>query len=453
MNKKLQDKILAEIRTKAIEKDFERKNEQEINEMREANIEALTELTSLSRKEIEAIADGVKKDHLLKQKQKKNRIIIFSISVIFIMFIAYLIVKPKPELKTRIVTDDFSNNSFEWSTYNNFNYNRYFKNNQYIFENNKSEWCYWDNIAVDLPKNYDVELSSSWQNGKFDGYGLGLLNTNTDYFAFVLRGDGSVSFGEVVDKKWIIDDPWKSDVANKGKKQTNIQRIEVRDRNFNYFINNKLVRSGILDLEIKKLALRCCGQQTVAFIDLKVTNTDTKKVLLDENFSKPSEQWKPEKDFLAESSVKDGKYVFNCNNDNNCYWSTSEMLKITDNCEIELSSTWLSGELGDYGLMILSDDNNYYSCELQNNGEARLVECKSDTYVYVQNYIKTGLESDGKQTIKQKIIIKNGDMTYFVNDQRIKTVPANLDFPCKIAMRNCGKQSVAFDNLSIKYFE
>jgi len=453
MNKKLQEKILAEIRNKVIEKDFERKNEQEINEMREANIEALTELTSLSRKEVETIADGVKKEFLIKQKQQQKRIITIGIAVISILFIGYLIFKPKPELKTRLVTDDFTSNSFEWSTYNSFNYNRYYKNNQYIIENNKSEWCYWDNIEIDFPKNYNVEISSSWQNGKFEGYGLSLLNSNSDYFAFVLKGDGAVSFGKVLDKKWSIDDPWKYDIANKGKKQTNIQRVEVRDKDFRYFVNDKLIRTGIIDLEIKNLAIRCCGEQTVAFDDLKVTNTDTKKVIFSEDFSKPSDQWNPEKDFLADSYLKNGKYIFNCNNEDNCYWSTSELHQVSDNCEIELSSTWLSGELGNYGLMVLNDDDNYYSFEFQNNGEARLVECKSDEYVFVQNYVKTGFESDGSQIVIQRLVIKDGKMSYFVNDTRIKTVPANLDFPSRIAMRICGKQSIAFENLSIKYFE
>ena len=36
MNKKLQEKILAEIRNRAIEKDFQKKDEYELRQMREA---------------------------------------------------------------------------------------------------------------------------------------------------------------------------------------------------------------------------------------------------------------------------------------------------------------------------------------------------------------------------------------------------------------------------------
>jgi hypothetical protein len=73
MKRKLEEKILAEIRRIVIEKDLKRQTEQEKDEMREANIEALTDLTSLSREEVEKISGDVRKVfiHQLKKSGKE----------------------------------------------------------------------------------------------------------------------------------------------------------------------------------------------------------------------------------------------------------------------------------------------------------------------------------------------------------------------------------------------
>jgi len=453
MKKKLEEKILEEIRNKVIENDLNRKNDQEIKAMREANIEALTELTSLSRKEVEKIAEDVKKGYLIEQQRKQKRIILFVLFIVVFGGILFFVLKPKPALQIRMVEDDFSENKFEWALINSFNYKRYFENDQYIIETSKKDWCYWDNVAIDFPKNYDIEVSSIWLNGKFDSYGIALLKSNTDYYAFTIRADGAATFGKVVEKNWEINDTWKDKIAKTGKKQSNIQRVEVRNGAFSYFVNNNLVRTGTVDMPFGFLALRCCGEQQVGYEYVKITNQDTKKVIFEDDFKVNSGKWSAEKDFLFESKFETGRLAISSNYGSECNWCTSATHQITDNCEIELSSVWLSGELADYGLMILSDDENYYSLELQNNGNARFVERNNAVYSYVQNYIKTPYESDGLKTIIQKIEIKDNEIRYSVNNQLIKKQATNLLFPCKIALRVCGKQSVAFDKLSIKYYE
>jgi len=174
MKKRLEEKILAEIRHKVIERDLQRNSEQEVKEMREANIEALTELTSLSRDEVENIADEVKSSYLIKAKHRQKRIIQYSVFGVVSLIILFLIFKPKPELKLRVVEDSFNDNSNEWDVINSFVYDRYFKDNQYIIENNNDGWCYWDGINIEFPKNCDIELASKWMVGKYSSYGVGL---------------------------------------------------------------------------------------------------------------------------------------------------------------------------------------------------------------------------------------------------------------------------------------
>lgn len=453
MKKKLQEKILREIRNKVIERDLKRNKEEEIKEMREANIEALTELTSLSRQEVEQIADEVKNDYLLKRQKNRKQIIIAFIGIIIVGWLGWVLFGPEPELKSRTVVDEFSDNSFGWSFYSKFNYKRYFSDNQYVVETNKNDWCYWDKINLQLPENYDYQVESKWLNGKYDSYGIGLHNSNTDYYAFVLRGDGAVSFGKVVNKKWVIDDTWKKDKAKAGNQQSNIQKVEVRGNTFNYFVNDQLMRTGTIDFNINNIALRSCGEQKTAFEHVKVTNADNNEIIFEDDFSKPSELWSPEKDVLCESEIKNGSYLFYGNNQDNCYWSSSNVHKVSSNCEITLTSTWQTGELATYGLMITEDDDNYYSCELRNDGTARLVESQDDEYVYVQDYVQTSIKNNSHTAVNQKIIIKDGQLNYYVNETLIKEKNLNISLPAGLALRLCGKQSIAFDKLSITYYE
>lgn len=452
MKKRLQEKILEEIRNKVIERDLERNKEEEIKDMREANIEALTELTSLSRKEVEKIADEVKQDFLLKRQKNRKQMIYAGIGIIIIAWLGWTFFGPEPTLKARTVVDDFSDNSFEWSMYNTYNYKRYFMDGQYILDNNKDEWCYWDHINIELPENYDFESRSQWLSGKYDSYGIDLHYSNSDYYAFVLRGDGAVSFGKVVDKKWIIDDSWKTDKANAGGGQSNIQKVEVRGNQFNYYVNNELMRTGTIDMKINNIALRACGEQKVAYDYVKVTNADNNNVIFEDDFSNPSDLWEPKNDVLSESKIENGAYIFTCDNEDNCYWASSTAHKVTSNCEITLTSTWKSGESATYGLMVVEDDDNYFSCELKNDGNARLVESKNDEYVYVQNYVMTNAASTGKESVNQKVTIKNGQISYFVNDKLIKQKPVDL-YLSGVALRLCGNQSVAFNKLSMTYYE
>ncbi len=452
MKKRLEERILEEIRRIVIEKDLKRQTEEEKDEMREANIEALQDLTSLSRQEIEKISADVRKTFVSQHKKKQQRNTRIAIGVGVLAIIAFFIFKPEREPVITTFTDDFSQNANNWSLFQDFNYKRYITNNQYVFEINKDDWCYWDDAKVDFPENYDVEVSSTWMKGKFSSYGVGLNENNSNYYAFSIRGDGASTFGKVIDKKWVIEDSWESNSANSGKNQTNIQKIEVRGNSFKYYVNDKLIREGGINLNIKTLTLRGCGEQVVAFNSIKITNAKTSDVVFEENFGNEPGIWEPKKDYQLDSYFNEGEFIMDSNDEDNCYWANST-IRITENCEIKLSSKWLTGDLSTYGVMIAKNDENYYSFELMNDGKARLVERLDGEYSYVQNYVYTNFESDGYKTNDQKVVIKDGEISYFVNDVPIDEYFSKLEFPVTLYLRICGKQKIAYDYLEIKYFE
>ncbi len=453
MKRKLEEKILEEIRKIVIEKDLKRQSENEKEEMREANIEALTELTSLSREEVEDISADVRKVFLTQHKKKQKRNTRIAIGVGIAAIIAFFIFKPEKELVARPFTDDFSENKNNWSIYNDFTQKRYFKNNQYIYEIKKDDWCYWDNAEIEFPENFDVEVNSNWIKGKYDGYGVALAKDNTNYLAFRIKADGKASFAKIIEKEWVISGTWLADKANKGKNQTNIQKIKVRDKKFKYFVNDNLVRTGVIDMQLNNVALRACGNQVVAFNSVKVTDADKNEVIFEDDFSNPDERWETDKDYEMDSYFQDGQFILDSNDENgNCHWANSSV-QVTENCELILSSVWHEGELDTYGFMVMNDDDNYYSFELKNDGNARLVERKYGAYDYVQTYLTTSFESDGYKTIDQKLVVENGKFSYFVNDVLIEEYEPEISFPANLGLRICGKQKVAFEHLDIKYYE
>jgi len=51
----------------------------------------------------------------------------------------------------------------------------------------------------------------------------------------------------------------------------NIHRVRVEKKRFKYYVNDKLAASRLMpDMVIKKIGLRVCGRQTVAFDNLMV---------------------------------------------------------------------------------------------------------------------------------------------------------------------------------------
>ncbi len=453
MNRKTEKKILDEIRKSVLNKDNELKKRQEEKEIQQANIEALAEMTSLSESEVKQIAqlvrDEVSKDYY--QKRKRN-IYIFSTIAAIVLITVFFLYEPEPEVN--IVEETFDTNAAGWDEFDEFKFKRYMKDNSYIFETNVDGWCYWDDIPVDLPINYAVEVRSKWQKGKFNSYGFSLLTSDDAYFSFQIRADGAAHFGKTVEGKWDIDDSWLTGKAyESGEQKSNVQRVEVRGINFKYLVNGNFVREGVLDLIINNIGLRSCGEQIIAFESIRVVDLDTDEVVFLEDFSTPNKSWNPCGKVTKHSRFENGSFIFKSNTADNCYWSTSQKYALSQNCEVSVATTWLKGESSSYGFMIMQDEENYILCSMINDGNARLVACEYDEYINIQNHVSTSFDSAGKNQFTQKIIIKDGMVQYFINDQFVQEIALGRVNPHYLGVRVCGKQTVAYDHLSVTIFE
>ena len=213
------------------------------------------------------------------------------------------------------------------------------------------------------------------------------------------------------------------------------------------------MREGVLDLIINNIGVRSCGEQIVAFESIRVINLDTNEEVFFEDFLTLEKPWNPREKMTKHSHFENGSFIFKSNTDDNCYWSTSQKYALSYNCEVSVATTWLEGESSSYGFMIMQDEENYILSSMINDGNARLVASEYDEYINIPNYVNTSFESDGENQLTQKIAVKDGMVQYFINDQFIQAISLGAVEPRYLGVRVCGKQTVAYDHLSVTVFE
>lgn len=449
MNKRLEQKILDEIKNRVLQRDHELSRQKEDSEIRDATKEALAEMTALDRTEVDEIAKQVAEEMLKKQRKRKRWIIFIAIIVVIVAAIL-LLNKPAPK---KIFTETFDNNQKGWAVFDAFEYRRYFENGSYIIETNENDWCYWDYIGIDLPDKYSVELTTTWQKGKFGDYGFSLLFDNSNYYAFRISADGTASYGKIVDKEWEITDTWKKGLTNPGDgKISNTQTLKVDNADFEYYVNNTLFREGTFDaFSPEYIGLRVCDKQKVAFNSLKIADeTKGGALILNETFKNEENGWTPKEKFTKKSRFENGKYILTGNTEDYCYWSDLAVEDMGEDFDIRLKTIWLSGELSDYGFMIMYSADDYFGFELRNDGKARYLRSYNGEYTDIGDYKNCGIESDGQIAVQQFVKVRDHRFEYYVNEKLIATGELNPYRMTAIAVRVCGRQTIAFDHLTIE---
>ncbi len=454
MRRKLEEKILEEIRRRVLEKDSELKKKEEDKLVRDSNIEALIELTSLSKKEVENIAKSVRTEKEDIDKKQKKQYIYIGISVSVLILILTIMFWPEPKINEIVIEDNFSNNEYSWSVFNDFKYKRTIKDGYYFIETNVDGYCYWDDVEIDFPKNYDVLVTSIWKRGKFESYGFELNKDDGNYSTFLLKADGTAAYGKIMGRKWAYENNWKGQKSNTAEtKKSNLQLVEVRGDNFKYYVNNNLVDKGKFGFKFNKICLRSCGEQLIAFDNLKLINSDNNEIVFEDDFEKPTDKWSPKEKTTKQSFFKDGEYILKVGDADGCHFTVSQKHQISNNCEIELTSTWIGGENADYGIIIMEENQKYISCEMKSDGNVRIVKFINGEYTSINDYTQTKYIGNGNLKHTQKIVIKDNKINYYIDNEFMQSIALSNIIPIKIGLRVCEQQTIAFDKIKIKIFE
>lgn len=448
MGKTKEEKILEEIRRRVLARDESLQQRQEEEQIRDATRESLANLTTLSREEVDAIADAVRKEY-----RKKSRMILFSVLGIFLVLCfsgAIIAYQWFAEKQVNTLVETFDNNRMQWFEGKQFTYNRYIEDGKYIIEANKDEWCFWDDIPVNLPRTYTLEVTTTWMDGRYGGYGLMLMQDDDNCLDFRVRADGAATMISWVDDEMTTLKSWTDNVAaSGGKGLKNVLKYEVTPTEYLCSVNGNLFyKAPLPEFDLQSVGIRCCGFQQVAFDDLKVTNTVSGIVVLNETFDSLLAGWGPKNDIEKVAYFDHGEYIFETDLEELCHQSTIPF-KLGNNAEVEVMSTWLRGEKNGYGIVFYKDEKNYYMFELRNDGMGRYYLRKDGDFVKISNHKLMGDESHGNNQNRQTIRINKNMFHYLVNGKVVESYRfEDLGFEY-VGIRACGSQTIAFDNFKI----
>jgi len=475
MKKKIEKQIQEEIRRRVLAQDEMIRQRRELEMDREANREALAAMTSLSRQNVDQIARQVRDAFSQKNRRKKRLILI--IIIVPLIFLGYMILNlsdssqntPQPELNQVSQPDlsrkidfeeSFSDNRNQWPIGETYEFKREFQKSRYLYTHGRLNFCSWDQIPVKLPQNYEIELTSVWLKGKYDEYGFMLIDaakTNT-FYNFQINADGSARVSTMVDNQWGDTTDWIEDKVYQGDGETaNTQRLKVKNGEYEYLVNGTSVNRGKLNKagQIGYIAVRNCGEQTVAFDHLKISSVDhanIKTLLMEESFDTPDAGWTPKNKMITHCYFKNDQFNYSTNRKDTCYLITID-LPLADNFEVRLKSIWKKGEQADYGLVLAQNVTNFLAYQLNNTGYAQYAWYSDGKYNIESEFVKSGQPGNGKISNIHRVRVEKGRFRYFINDKPAASgaMPA-LEIK-KIGLRVCGRQTVAFDDLTVKYIQ
>ncbi|AFM05921.1 hypothetical protein Fleli_3604 [Bernardetia litoralis DSM 6794] len=461
----LEQRILERLKQQVFDKDEELKNHQNDQSVREATKEALADMTSLEKEDVDQLYQRIKREEhekvareRLSKKTKKNILyfILFAFGLIGTS-IAYYFLAPEPVLFS--YTEDFEAESSIFIDEESYKYKKTIENGELIYESNIDEWCYWNSSpTIKFPKNYTIIAKSNWKTGSYAMYGLNLINNNENYMIFSLNKEGKSNISVRHYDKY-TDNDWDYKIFT-DKSNTHTQRIEVKNGLYEYYVDDKFVRKGNLaPFDFNYVGFRLCDHQTIGFEEISMKNNDTGEYLIQESFENPTSQtltdWDVESKFSYTFEQKEGKFIMNHNDEGYCHRTEAFLPTIRQDEKWELSTdvTWKEGEQADFGILFISDDGEIGEFMISSAGKAvfKLVD-QNFKINHESNYIPTGFVSKGKETYQLTIkSVEDNKLEFYVNDRKVLTEKKSFSKIEKIGLITCGEQIVEFDN--VKYEE
>jgi hypothetical protein len=461
----LEKRILEQLKKEVFDKDEELKNHQDDQSVREATKEALAEMTFLETEDVEKLYQKIKKEEIekarreeLSKKTKRNTLylVLFAFGLIGVS-VAYYFLRPEPILFS--YTEDFEAESSIFIKEEVYNYKKSIENGELIYESNIDEWCYWNTSpSIKFPKNYTIIAKSNWKTGSYAMYGLTLVNNNENFMSFAFSKEGKTNVSVRNYDKY-TDNDWNYKIFT-DKSNSHIQRIDVKNGKYEYYIDDKFVRKGNLaPFDFYYLGFRLCDHQTVGFEEVSMKNNDTGEYLIQESFDNPSattlSDWDIESKFSYTFEKKEGKFVMNHNDEDYCHRTETFLPTLREDEKWELSAdvTWKEGQIKDFGILFISGDGEVGEFMMTSEGKAAFKVIGQDfKMTHSTNYVSTGFVSKGKETYRLSIhSLGDKKLEFFVNDRKVLTETMLFSKIEKIGLITCGKQIVEFDN--VKYEE
>lgn len=447
MNKRDEERILAEIRRRVLARDESLRRRLEMDRGLDATQEALAELTTLSPEEVERIAREVRAEDR-KRRSRRRSAGIFLALLLFgaLAGLAKHRLFPPPDIAFDEPFDDDANG---WAVGDDFTYRRILSDGRYRFETRRSGWCFFDDIPLDIPDRFSAELETVWEGGKYEEFGLMLMASKEDHLTLQMRGDGAASHARKRNDEWVDRGTWATGFPPSEPDRHRL-RVEIADGRWRAVANGRPHREGDLDgLAIRRIGLRSCGRQTIAFARLRVETPGAEHPLLNEDFRDAANGWSPATDLKRSRRFENGRYLYASHVGNMCYWASIRR-PLTGDFSATLHSVWLRGEEENYGFMLQESGERFLAFEMRSDGSARTLRSEDGKFTGISPYRPLARPGDGETGNTQEVRVRKGRFEYLVNGAKVADgVVGDLDLSM-IGVRVCGKQAVAFDHLSIR---
>ncbi len=447
MSKRSEERILAEIRRRVLARDASLQNRLEADQSRAATREVLAEMTVLSREDVDQIADEVRAE---SEKRRSRRRVLGALIFLALAGVLGSWLKdrlhPPPDVS---LEEPFDSDANGWTVGDEFTYRFALADGAYRLESKRDNWCFWDDIPISLPDPAVVELDAVWERGKYDQFGLMLMDAGENQLVFQLRGDGAASFGRKEAGEWITDLGWSEGFSPESGNAHRL-RVEIGDGQWRYFANGKLLREGAMDgLKAAELGLRICGEQIVSFTGLRIIDPGRAQPVFDEDFSDAGAGWSPQSDIKRRQRLQNGAYVYTTYQEDVCHW-TAIRTPLEGDFEAELVSVWRSGETANYGFQLVESAERFLVFTLRNDGEARFLRYENEEFTVISPPRPAGRPGDGTAENRQTVRVRDGRFEYWVNDKSVGGGRTDdMDFRM-IGVRVCGRQTVAFEHLAVR---
>lgn len=475
--------ILEKLVEETLLRDFQLQERQEEMKWEDSQIQALSEMTQFNEIEIKKILLETKKT-ILEKKKKQQSNIWFSVATflliigIFYFFIGLfglgglhglyaiiiLILAGSVYALTRyfqreIIIDKFDGTGYRWSQTEDRKVKSWQSLEGYYFQSFGK--CYSDKYTPDIPTSFIAELKCRWQAGEYEEYGLLISFGEKLNLRFILTGKGNAS-ACIYDRKkkdFIDNFSWKRNIVNTGKTDylhtLKVQKIEDK---VSFWVNQDLIEEFTFDQgKPDYFSIRSCGDQTVLFKDLKITDLE-KNELFYEDFSLGNNNLpiNARDSFNYLKKMTSEGYVIETNREDHNYW-TKRDLKLSKSWDIQLEMTHIEGENEFFGLVLEFNEDKKTTerlyCYIKKDGSGKLATDISNTNSLINE--KFRFETNTKKSYRLTFgynsdIYKTKGIFLAINHDIIfKDLDAKLPKFNSFGVLVSGYQKVRFNNLMI----
>jgi hypothetical protein len=372
----------------------------------------------------------------------------------------------KDENFTEVLTENFSNNSNDWSLTNSESVALSISNGKYYLNHKRDEkgWLTNLNKSFDTKKDFEIETKLEHISGdKNSPFGLTWGKEGTNYFNFLITDTGYYKITRTVNNK--NEDIIKWVKTSSIKDSANILKLKKEDDSYKFYINGTfLTKIDFEPFNGSYLGFAIYYKQKVAVDYLKIkTKTSTKlnpikkstilTAPLVDNFNNNNSNWNLDDATDYEVDLKNGQLLLSRKTKGGIFISRELDLNTSKDFILETAINEKNTSDGWYGITFgRKNSANEFSFLLSGNGSYKYRKFDNDEYKEIIPLTFSSAIKQGENIPNKIKIVKSGSLLrFYINDQYVNETPFESFFGNKIGYTIYFDRKIAVDYLKVDY--